>query len=141
MENSDYLKLDVLIPGVATSLEKLAKSYDIYIVTVRHNKENTIEQIHQLGLDKYKLYIVNDGKGEYLKKIPNLCVVVGDTENDILPAKELGIQSVAVLSGIRYKTQLEVMNPNYIIESVSKFDHIIGDLEEKYGNRIYNRSI
>ena len=129
MENSDYLKLDVLIPGVATSLEKLAKSYDIYIVTVRHNKENTIEQIHQLGLDKYKLYIVNDGKGEYLKKIPNLCVVVGDTENDILPAKELGIQSVAVLSGIRNKTQLEVMNPNYIIESVSKFDHIIGDLE------------
>lgn len=128
MERSEYLKLDVLIPGVATTLEKLAKSYDIYIVTIRYNKENTIEQLHQLGLDKYKLYIASGGKVEYLKKIPNLCVMVGDTENDILPAKKLGIQSVAVLSGIRNKTQLEVMEPSYIIESVSKWDRVLSKI-------------
>lgn len=125
MEDAEYLKLDTLFPNATAILDNLNKKFDIYIITIRSNKEYTAEQLHTLGLDGYKLYIVNERKIEYMRKIPNLVAMVGDTENDILPAKELGIKSVAVLSGIRNRKQLEQLNPDFIINSILEIDRVL----------------
>jgi phosphoglycolate phosphatase len=50
---------------------------------------------------------------------------VGDSENDIKCAKNSGIKSVAVTYGYRSKEQLEVLNPDFIIDDISELTTII----------------
>lgn len=125
MEDTEYLKLDTLFPSTPSILNNLNSEYDIYIISIRSNKKSTAEQLHSFGLDGYKSYIVNEGKIEYMRKIQNLVAMVGDTENDILPANELRIKSVAVLSGIRNRQQLELLNPDCIINSISEINRVL----------------
>lgn len=119
MENREYLCLDSLLPDVQETLDNISLYYNVYIITKRSNEKNTFEQLHYLGLDKYDTFIVSREKTNCMKKISNLVAMVGDTENDILPAKELGIRSIAVLSGIRNLEQLVELSPDIIINSVS----------------------
>ena len=51
--------------------------------------------------------------------IPDLVAFVGDTENDILPANEIGVRSIAVTTGIRSEEKLRIYNPSVIINSIS----------------------
>ena len=51
--------------------------------------------------------------------------MVGDTENDILPANTLGIKSVAVTTGIRNRQLLSKMNPTYILDGLGEIENIL----------------
>ena len=71
-------------------------------------------------MKKYaELMIVSGDKKERMQAIPNLVVFVGDTENDILPANEIGVKSIAVTTGIRSEEKLRTYNPSAIINSIS----------------------
>jgi phosphoglycolate phosphatase-like HAD superfamily hydrolase len=48
------------------------------------------------------------------------CVVVGDSVADIKAGKNAGIKTVAVLSGIFSREELESEKPDLIIENVNK---------------------
>ena len=60
-----------------------------------------------------------------MRRIPNLCFMVGDTENDILPANNIGISSIAVTTGIRNRQLLQEMNPQYIIDNIEEVKDIV----------------
>ena len=45
--------------------------------------------------------------------------MVGDTEADIAAAKKYGIKVMAVESGIRDRTQLEIYQPDLIVQDLS----------------------
>lgn len=120
MEESSYLSLDTLFDDVLPAFSKLKQNYNLVILTRRLNETNTVEQYHRLGLKTYaELMIVSGDKKERMQAIPNLVVFVGDTENDILPANEIGVKSIAVTTGIRSEEKLRTYNPSAIINSIS----------------------
>ncbi len=120
MESSEYLSLDSLFPSTSEVLNKLSETFDIHILTIRHNKQNTEDQLRAFGFDRFKYHIVEGNKEEQMRLIPNLCFMVGDTENDILPANILNVKSIAVTTGIRNKELLLEMNPSYIVDTLSE---------------------
>lgn len=120
MESMEYLSIDELFPDSISVLDKLSKDFDIHILTIRHNKSNTESQLRSLGLDRYHCHIVSGNKGEQLRLIPNIYMMVGDTENDIIPSNSVNIKSIAVTTGIRNRELLLKMNPSYIIDSLSQ---------------------
>ena len=112
--------MDTLFDDVLPAFSKLKQNYNLVILTRRLNETNTVEQYHRLGLKKYaELMIVSGDKKERMQAIPNLVVFVGDTENDILPANEIGVKSIAVTTGIRSEEKLRTYNPSAIINSIS----------------------
>lgn len=120
MEESSYLSLDTLFDDVLPAFSKLKENYNLVILTRRLNKANTDQQYHCLGLEKYtELMIVSGDKKERMQAIPDLVAFVGDTENDILPANEIGVRSIAVTTGIRSEEKLRIYNPSVIINSIS----------------------
>ena len=120
MEESSYLSLDTLFDDVLPAFSKLKENYNLVILTRRLNKANTDQQYHCLGLEKYtELIIVSGDKKERMQAIPDLVAFVGDTENDILPANEIGVRSIAVTTGIRSEEKLRIYNPSVIINSIS----------------------
>lgn len=125
MESSEYLAIDKMFPGTLEVLNSLSQNFEIHILTIRHNRINTENQLHVLKLDKYHYHIVDGNKEYTMLQIPNLCFMVGDTENDILPANNIGIKSVAVTTGIRNRELLLEMNPTYILEGLSKISNIV----------------
>ena len=126
MEESGYLSLDTLFDDVMPVFSKLNENYNLVILTRRLNETNTVEQCHRLGLEKYTvLMIVGGDKKEKMRSIQNLVAFVGDTENDILPANEIGVKSIAVTTGIRSEDKLRTYNPSVIINSISDiFNHL-----------------
>ena len=125
MEDIHYLELDSILNNVIPTLDFLSSKYNICIITIRHNRENTISQLKRLELDKYRVYIVEKEKTETLTAIPNIIAMVGDTENDINPSKNLGIKSIAVTTGIRSKRLLSEMNPDFIIDNLDELKVIL----------------
>lgn len=120
MERIDYLSLDKLFADVKETLDELSNNHEIFILTIRHNKENTYRQLNLLGLDRYHIIIVEGGKEDALKRIPNLQAMIGDTENDIVPAVKINVQSIAVTTGIRNENLLKSMNPTNIVKSLKE---------------------
>ena len=120
MEEMEYLRMDSLFEDTISTLAALGENYRLVILTRRHNVQNTISQIRELGLDKLAEPIIVEGdKKEAMKAIEKLQLFVGDTENDIVPANEIGVKSIAVTTGIRNEKRLSILNPTIIINSLS----------------------
>lgn len=129
MEQYDYLLLDSLFGDVTSTISNLSTQYNIVIATKRSNRVNTMRQLFHLGINNLfsNIYITSGNKIDLYAQINNLEYIVGDTENDIESANQLGIKSFAVETGIRSKKLLEKMKPSLIIESLSKLNDILYD--------------
>lgn len=125
MEEMEYLKYDELQLGALEVLRSLSWNFNICIVTIRYNKENTNWQLSKLSLDKYDIYIVESNKEDVMMRISGLFAMVGDTENDIIPANKIGIKSIAVTTGIRNEEQLKQLNPTYLVDSLNDIRAIL----------------
>lgn len=125
MEDINYLSLDSVFPKVKELLSDLSKDFSIYILTIRHNRPNTEAQLRSLGLGQYNITIVEGNKEQEMRFIPNLCFMVGDTENDILPANKLGITSIGVTTGIRNRRLLQELTPKFIIDNIEEVKDIV----------------
>jgi phosphoglycolate phosphatase len=55
-------------------------------------------------------------------------IVVGDSEMDIKPSKELGVRVVAISTGIRDAEYLRDLSPDYLIGSLMELEPIIDSL-------------
>ncbi len=53
------------------------------------------------------------------------CVVVGDSEDDVISGKNAGAKTTAVLWGYRDRKELEDVNPDYVVESVHELRNIL----------------
>lgn len=126
MEEWEYLRIDRLFGDVVETLSTLEKKYRILILTKRYKTEETERQISELGLRQYAdVMIVTGSKEEAMKNINGLYAMVGDTENDIIPANNNGIKSIAVTTGIRNADKLRTYNPSIIVKSLSEVIHYL----------------
>jgi len=123
------------MPKISDTLEKLSEKTKLALITMRYvPKKNVIEELEKFGLAKYFQYVItaldtHDPKPspEALIKcarelrIPTCdCLVVGDSVADIKAGKTAGAKTVAVLSGIFSREELEKEKPDLILENVNQ---------------------
>jgi len=123
------------IPKVSDTLKKLAEKAKLALITMRYvPKEKVVKELEKFGLEKYFQYVVTaldtcnpkPSPEALIKCVKQLdiqmceCVVVGDSVADVKAGKNAGAKTVAVLSGIFSRKELESEKPDLILESVNK---------------------
>ncbi|MHC5939382.1 HAD family hydrolase [Nostoc sp.] len=133
-----YFNYDALAPGAVDALLKIQQAgIDLAVMTMRRVRElDYAFKKHDLGRffpenrcyclsnDYVKTRDIEDKPllmARALKELPPAADtwMVGDTEADITAAKNYGIKVMAVESGIRDRTQLELYHPDLIVKDFS----------------------
>jgi len=123
------------MPKIADTLEKLSQKAKLALITMRYvPKEKVIEELEKFGLAKYFQYVMTALETRNPKPSPEAlikcakaldirtcdCMVVGDSVADIKAGKTAGAKTVAVLSGIFSREELEKEEPDLILENVNQ---------------------
>ncbi|WP_414552542.1 HAD family hydrolase [Anabaena sp. CCY 0017] len=140
INNFHYMAYDKPIIGVEEALKTAKKAnIDLVLITMRRVKElefafnsYNLKQLKQF-FPEHQIYCVSD---DYIKThdiedkplllekaLAELTPVsdtwmIGDTEADIIAAKRYNLKSVAVLSGSRNYTQLDIYKPYIIVNDI-----------------------
>lgn len=127
IEDDERLQLDEPFAFVAEFLEEIFKKNTLYIVTGRQYPERVLGQIENFGWGKYfeKILVTEQSKSKFELIKNNIDVssediFIGDTGEDILTGKKLGIKTIAVTSGIFNKEVLSEYDPDLIINNVEE---------------------
>ncbi|MBD3170041.1 MAG: HAD-IA family hydrolase [candidate division Zixibacteria bacterium] len=130
-----------LLPGACEALEEIHKrGINIAIATTKI-RQNTRRIIQKLGIDKYigELSGADDVKKvkpapealirllDYYKVNKNQAIMVGDTINDILAARNAGVRCAAVMGGFDPIEKIKQAKPEWIIESTTELLDIISN--------------
>lgn len=122
-------------PKISETLKKLSQKAKLALITMRHvPREAVVNELKKFGIAKYFQSIVTALDTNAPKPSPEAlikcalqldvemcdCMVVGDSVADIRAGKNAGIKTVAVLSGIFTRKELERENPDLILESVKQ---------------------
>jgi phosphoglycolate phosphatase len=125
-----------LLPGVSETVKDLSRIAQLALVTQRRvPKEKVMEELENLGLARYFKIVITGLDTDHLKPSPDAliscarkmnvplceCVIVGDSVVDIKAGKLAGAKTVAVLSGIYTREELEREKPDLIIENINDF--------------------
>ncbi len=116
IEKREYLQFDYLKPNIRETLEswnQMAKQ--IVLITMRNHRENLLYQLRELKILNTFAHVVScSSKGdrgikyEALKEWRfNSALFIGDTEEDIISARKLGVKVVAITNGLREKVYLD----------------------------------
>lgn len=139
-----YLVYDRLLPGAIATLEACQRAgMDLVVMTMRRQRELN-EPLKRYRLDRFfpptHRYCISDDyvKTDDVHDKPQLMAralaelppatetwMVGDTEADIAAAHAHGIRIIAVLSGIRDRTQLAQHHPDYIVNNLQEAVELI----------------
>lgn len=133
IENEQYLKLDRIHNGVIKKLKLLRENNVLFLITLRKTRKSLLNQLVSLKLEKYfnHIYLAKREmkprwKMKYLllKKFIDIsnrkrCIIIGDTESDIIAGKSLDLITIAICNGIRNRKFLEQLNPDLILEQFS----------------------
>lgn len=128
IEDPKYLELDILYPDTLNVLQEVSSKCECRLVSLRRNEANLLEELDRLKIKDAFVEILS-GHSEsdgYDKKIDLIKsrlgsdkgVIIGDTEADIITGKNLGLTTIAVLSGIRDQKFLEALDPDYLLDNV-----------------------
>jgi len=122
IEDKERLKQDVPFPKSKELLEILFKKYNLYVVTNRQKEHLAIEQIRLYGWLNYitKVLVTKQKKSKFelvkeFVKVNKDDVFIGDTGEDVLTGKLLGIRTVAVSSGFLNTQILSEYNPDILL--------------------------
>jgi len=132
-----YFNYDILLPGAVDALLKIQQAgIDLAVMTMRRVRELDYafkkydlerffpeNRCYCLSNDYIKTRDIEDKPllmARALKELPPATDtwMVGDTEADITAAKNYGIKVMAVESGIRDRTQLELYHPDLIVKDL-----------------------
>ena len=127
IEREDYLSLDKLFPDTLDVLRQLQSRYLCRLVTARANVQGTKQQLENLHLSDWfaSIHIIQGSKIETFRKIKAIKFIIGDTENDIIPARSLGIPVIGITTGIRNKKMISSFSPDYEIDCLSEIFTLI----------------
>lgn len=129
-----------LMPHTAETLSILSKKAKLALITMRHVSKGTIiRELEKFGIAKYFQSVVTALNTHHPKPSPeafkkcaetlgvkiNECIVVGDSVADIRAGREAGAKTVAVLSGIFSREELERENPDFVIENIGQLLKIL----------------
>lgn len=129
-----------LIPHVLKALESLREKYLLGLVT-GSQKLVALKCLKSAGIKKYfsfgafgdesydrselvKTAIKNSDRKFNKENI----YVIGDTIHDIEAGKNAGVKTIAVLTGSGTREQLELINPDNIINNLSELEKILDQL-------------
>jgi phosphoglycolate phosphatase-like HAD superfamily hydrolase len=127
-EDEGYLSHDSLLPGAVDALKACCQRYRCYVVTARFKLDTALRQLAWLGLSPCltEAFLTGyDDKAVAFARLSELYAVVGDTEFDVLPAKRLGVMSVAVASGTRDRDFLRTLAPDHLLDGVGQLLDIL----------------
>lgn len=130
VESPDYVRLDSLIPGARSTLASLRRSFELVLVTMRRDRVALDEQLDDLALtrllsdiycrdgspDERKTHLI----GRHTSAVAPGSAVVGDSDDDVEAARELGIASICVSSGVRSARYLERLQPDQLIPTIAR---------------------
>ncbi|BAY20676.1 hydrolase [Calothrix sp. NIES-2100] len=138
VHTEQYFQYDTLVPGAVDALLKIQQAgIDLAVMTMRRVWELDYafqkfqldrffpeNRCYCLSNDYVKTRDIEDKPLLMTRAIAELpavadCWMVGDTEADITAAKKHDIKAIAVESGIRDRTQLEIYQPDLIVRDLS----------------------
>lgn len=129
IENPIYLKKDRLFPFTKDVLSFLHNiGHNVYYVTLRQFEERVLEEIAEKDIARFCVScLVSRGAStkDQLVRTAGVAIssddfFIGDTGIDVMAGKSLGMHTIAVSSGFREKTLLEVYAPDFIINDISE---------------------
>jgi phosphoglycolate phosphatase len=125
VEEPQRLALDRPFAGVSDFLARAARRAALFLVTARQHPERAVAQVDKLGWRRYFSEILVTGQ-----KLSKAALIrsrlttsandiwVGDSGDDVVGGKELGVRTVAVTSGGLGETALREYLPDQILASV-----------------------
>ena len=123
------------IPNIRLALEALKDKAKLAVITMRNFPQaRVVKELQEFGLAKYFTLVLTaedtckpKPSPEAVKKALTTlnvqacdCLVVGDSVIDIAAGKAAGTKTTAVLSGLYTKQELIKLNPDFILEDVTK---------------------
>jgi len=121
------------VPSIADTLRRLSKKAKLAVITMRHvPREKVTEELKRFGLAEYIRDVTTGLDTQKPKPAPEAlikcakkldvqiseCAVVGDSVSDVKAGKAAGAKTVAVLTGIFSREELEKECPDLILENV-----------------------
>ena len=135
----EYSKEANFFPSVKPMLEKMKKSYDLFIVS--HNKTETImEHLEKDGLSEFFKGIYGSDKipiqkpdpmalqpplETYGKRNRDEFLMIGDMPSDIIAGREAGMWTLGVSSGVSKREILMENKPDLLINSLDELLQLI----------------
>jgi phosphoglycolate phosphatase len=127
VEDVFRVQSDTPFPYVEKLLSKLYDRYNLFVVTARQKPELVFKQIESFDWAKYfkDIYVTRQNMTKHDIVRNNVAVTphdcfIGDTGEDILSGKHLGVKTIAVASGFLNKEVLSEYKPDMIFESVKE---------------------
>lgn len=123
------------VPCIAETLRRLSEKAKLAVITMRHvPREKVMEELKRLGLATYIQDVTTGLDTQKPKPAPDTlmkcaeklnveiseCAVVGDSVSDVKAGKAAGAKTVAVLTGIFSREELEKECPDLILENVKE---------------------
>jgi phosphoglycolate phosphatase len=133
------LRLDRLFPGVRPTLETLRRRGDrLFLVSLRRSSREFLDQVRGLGIAGAFEGVLSGqahAEGRLAKlhllrqvELDGPAAVVGDTEADVLAARQLGLAAIAVSSGLRTAAYLKAAGADAVVDGVAQVPTILGSL-------------
>jgi len=128
------------IPNIQKTIKKLSEKARLALVTMRYvPRKEIIAELEKFSLAKCFQHVITALDTRNPKPSPEAlikcakqmgikiseCVVVGDSIADIKAGKTAGAKTVAVLSGIFSREELEKEKPDLILENVNQLPDFI----------------
>lgn len=133
IEDTVYLKRDILQVGAAEFIRCLQSNYRTVLVTMRRNKTTLLQQLQDMGIlgHFHKVLCAADHPNPEppywmvkrdlmltLKDQGPAVAIIGDTETDMRAGQAVGIHTIAVENGIRTRELLEKENPTILVPGI-----------------------
>ncbi len=129
VEDPTLLEMDTPFEGVPAFLERIFHKKKLYVVTARQHPERVETQLDKFGWKPYFVDILvtqqKQSKADLIREHlspESDDILVGDTGDDILCGKELGVRTVAVCSGNLNADSLKEYKPEQILDSVVQME-------------------
>ena len=129
-----------LLPNVCGTLETLSKNAKLALITMRHiSNQVMLKELDYLGISQYFTYVVTALDTSKPKPSPEAliqcvkaldleisdCIIAGDSINDVRAGKAAGARTVAVLSGLFLREELEKEFPDLILPDLTALPELI----------------
>jgi len=128
----------LIIPGIDTSLKKLAPHFPMTVISAR-DEAGTMVFLDHVKFTRLFICIVTGQTTPYTKPWPDPiywvaeqvgvspenCLMIGDTTVDIRSGRAAGAQTVGVLSGFGHEKELVRAGADIILESVADLPNIL----------------
>jgi len=136
------------LPNVHATLRKLSRHFPLALVTRRGVPKNQlIKELKRLQLNKYFKAVVTSKEVKHPQPSPDIllkaakklnvpiekCAVISDSIVDIQAGKASGAKTIAVLSGLFSREELERWKPDLIIKNISLLPDLLTKPQKQDG--------